>query len=220
MMEEGHKDIFLSCFKCGRIVKSSDSECPRCGLQFGPGTLFECPFCCGLIWRNATVCSTCGIDLAKFSENVEKSSEGFDMDEFVDNIITNELKDMKASVRRVACPGCGLMIRGDEERCPRCDLPLEEAQVDCPVCGEKLPLSAKACTNCQAMLAEPPVEGELRPPEEEAVAEILGVKTKPPKQAKAKPVKKAEPPKKKVEKKAEKKPEKKPEKRAKAKKPS
>ena len=88
--------------------------------------------------------------------------------------------------------------------------------MDCPVCGEKLPLSAKACTNCQAMLAEPPVEGELRPPEEEAVAEILGVKRKPPKQAKAKPAKRAEPPKKKVEKKAEKKPEK----RAKAKKPS
>jgi RNA polymerase subunit RPABC4/transcription elongation factor Spt4 len=208
MMEEGHKDIFLSCFKCGRIVRSSDSECPRCGLQFGPGTLFECPFCCGLIWRNATVCSTCGIDLAKFSSNVEKSSEGFDMDEFVDNIITNELRDMKTSVRRVACPGCGLMIRGDEDRCPRCDLPLEEAQVDCPVCGEKLPLSAKSCTNCQAMLAEPPEEGEMRPPEQEAVDEILGV-AKPERAAKAKPAKKAEPPKKKPEKKPAKKPEKK-----------
>jgi hypothetical protein len=87
-MEEAHRDIFLSCFKCGRIVRSSDTECPRCGLQFGPGTLFECPFCCGLIWRNATVCTTCGIDLTKFSESVEKSSSGFDMDEFVDSIIT------------------------------------------------------------------------------------------------------------------------------------
>lgn len=209
MMEEGHKDIFLSCFKCGRIVKSSDSECPRCGLQFGPGTLFECPFCCGLIWRNATVCSTCGIDLAKFSDNVEKSSEGFDMDEFVDNIITNELKEMKTSVRRVACPGCGLMIRGDEDRCPRCDLPLEEAQVDCPVCGEKLPLSAKSCTNCQALLAEPPSEGEFQPPEDEAVAQILGVEERPQKASKQKASKKPLPikkPERKPVKKVEKKP--------------
>jgi hypothetical protein len=154
MMEEEHKRIFLSCFKCGRIVKSTDSECPRCGLKFGPGTLFECPFCCGLIWRNATTCSTCGIDLTKFSESVEKSSAGFDMDEFVDGIITSELKAMKATVRRVACPGCGLMIRGDEDKCPRCDLPLERAQVDCPVCGEKLPISSTSCANCGAVFEE------------------------------------------------------------------
>lgn len=158
-MEEAHKDIFLSCFKCGRIVRSSDTECPRCGLQFGPGTLFECPFCCGLIWRNATVCTTCGIDLTKFSESVEKSSSGFDMDEFVDSIISTEVKELKESIRRVACPGCGLMIRGDEDKCPRCDLPLEEAQVDCPVCGEKLPIVSQSCTNCGAVFAEKVPEG-------------------------------------------------------------
>jgi len=167
-MEEAHKDIFLSCFKCGRIVRSSDTECPRCGLQFGPGTLFECPFCCGLIWRNATVCTTCGIDLTKFSESVEKSSSGFDMDEFVDSIISTEVKELKESIRRVACPGCGLMIRGDEDKCPRCDLPLEEAQVDCPVCGEKLSIISQSCTNCGAVFVEKPPEGSeaLRPPKE------------------------------------------------------
>jgi hypothetical protein len=157
-MEEAHRDIFLSCFKCGRIVRSNDTECPRCGLQFGPGTLFECPFCCGLIWRNATVCTTCGIDLTKFSESVEKSSSGFDMDEFVDSIITTEVKELKESIRRVACPGCGLMIRGDEDKCPRCDLPLEEAQVDCPICGEKLPIMSESCTNCGAVFVEKPLE--------------------------------------------------------------
>ncbi len=158
-MEDAHRDIFLSCFKCGRIVRSSDTECPRCGLQFGPGTLFECQFCCGLIWRNATVCTTCGIDLTKFSESVEKSSSGFDMDEFVDSIITTEVKELKESIRRVACPGCGLMIRGDEEKCPRCDLPLEEAQVDCPVCGEKLSITSQSCTNCGAGFVEKSLEG-------------------------------------------------------------
>jgi len=154
MTAEGRKDVFLSCFKCGRIVRSGDIECPRCGLQFGPGTLFECPFCCGLVWRNATTCSTCGIDLTKFSEGVEKTSAGFDMDQFVDTIITTEVAEMKSTMRRVSCPGCGLMIRGDETKCPRCDLPLEEAQVDCPVCGEQIPISSQSCPRCGAAFVE------------------------------------------------------------------
>ncbi len=158
MTSEGPRDIFLSCFKCGRIVRSSDSECPRCGMKFGPGTLFECPFCCGLVWRNATTCSTCGIDLTKFSESVEKASSGFDMDDFVDTVINTELEQMKSTVRRVSCPGCGLMIRGDESRCPRCDLPLEEAEADCPICGEKIPIKSTSCPNCRAVFEEPKEE--------------------------------------------------------------
>jgi len=205
MMEEEHRHIYLSCFKCGRIVKSTDGECPRCGLKFGPGTLFECPFCCGLIWRNATTCSTCGIDLTKFSESVEKSSAGFDMDEFVDSIITSELKSLKATVRRVACPGCGLMIRGDEEKCPRCDLPLEKAQVDCPLCGEKVPISSTSCPNCSAVfeeVAEFASEGAAREQERliEEVANETTASGKKRGRSKKKPSKKA-PPKKKLAKK-------------------
>lgn len=178
MMEAAEsKDIFLSCFKCGRIVRSSDAECPRCGLQFGPGTLFECPFCSGLIWRNATKCASCGIDLTEFSESVVRTSSGFDMDDFVDGIINNELDQLKSTIRRVACPGCGLMIRGDEEKCPRCDLPLEEAKVDCPVCGEKISISAKSCGSCQAVFEELPEEGA--PEAEEAPAEPAVVAAEP-----------------------------------------
>jgi RNA polymerase subunit RPABC4/transcription elongation factor Spt4 len=173
MMSEGEqRDIFLSCFKCGRIVRANDSECPRCGLQFGPGTLFECPFCSGLVWRNAVKCSTCGIDLTEFSDSVEKSSSGFDMDEFVDNIIDTELEQIKSQVRRVACPGCGLMIRGDEDRCPRCDLPLTEAKVDCPVCGDKIPIAAKSCRSCQAVFEE--IEEITREEDAELAEDALG----------------------------------------------
>ncbi len=172
MMAEETKDIFLSCFKCGRIVRSRDGECPRCGLKFGPGTLFECPFCSGLIWRNATQCSACGIDLTEFSESVLRTSSGFDMDSFVDNIISTELEQLKSTIRRVACPGCGLMIRGDEDKCPRCDLPLEEAKVDCPVCGEKIPISAKSCSSCQAVFEELP---EMEPVHETRSEELPAV---------------------------------------------
>jgi RNA polymerase subunit RPABC4/transcription elongation factor Spt4 len=161
MTADGHREIYLSCFKCGRIVRSSDKDCPRCGLQFGPGTLFECPFCCGLVWRNATTCQTCGIDLTQFSESVERASKGFDMDAFVDNIINNELEQMRTTVRRVACPGCGLMIRGDETKCPRCELALVEASVECPVCGDKIPISSTTCPNCQAVLLIPAAANEV-----------------------------------------------------------
>jgi hypothetical protein len=188
MTAEGPRDIFLSCFKCGRIVRSSDNECPRCGLKFGPGTLFECPFCCGLVWRNATTCSTCGIDLTKFSESVEKASSGFDMDDFVDAVINTELKEIKATTRKVSCPGCGLMIRGDESKCPRCDLPLEEAEADCPICGEKTPIKAESCPNCHAVfehLEEAPAESIIRTPS--APAKAKPVAPAPAEAEKAKP---------------------------------
>lgn len=192
MTAEGPRDIFLSCFKCGRIVRSSDKECPRCGLQFGPGTLFECPFCCGLVWRNATVCSTCGIDLTKFSESVERASSGFDMDDFVDTVINTELEEMKSTVRRVSCPGCGLMIRGDESKCPRCDLPLEEAEADCPICGEKIPIASTSCPNCQAVfekqeeisaesVIKSPAEVRREEPKKPAPAKVSGPKAPKPK---------------------------------------
>jgi DNA-directed RNA polymerase subunit RPC12/RpoP len=176
MSADGSKDVFLSCFKCGRIVKSSDTECPRCGLQFGPGTLFECPFCCGLVWRTASVCTTCGIDLTKFSEGVAKASSGFDMDDFVDTMLHTELEEIKSEVRRVACPGCGLMIRGDEIRCPRCDLALAQTLVDCPVCGDRLAMSSSSCPNCGAAFKEIPGGAAVQAPAKEGVQ-------KPPKQA-------------------------------------
>jgi len=164
-------DIFLSCFKCGRIVRSSDPECPRCGMQFGPGTLFECPFCSGLVWRNASVCASCGTDLTKFSIEVEKVASRFDMDQFVDQMINLEVEEMKSVARRVACPGCGLMIRGDESTCPRCDLPLADAKLDCPLCGEKIGISATSCEHCGAVFDEIAHEaGEAPAGREPAVA--------------------------------------------------
>lgn len=167
-MGDEHKEIFLSCFKCGRIVRASDNECPRCGLQFAPGTLFECPFCSGLVWRNDVVCKTCGTDLSEFSAHVADTSSSFNMDEFIDTVIDTELKEIKSMTRRFACPGCGLMIRGDEAACPRCDLPLTDAKVDCPVCGEKIPLSAVRCPSCEAVFEDLTEEPSEEVPEEDA----------------------------------------------------
>ena len=161
MKEKAAPVVFLSCFKCGRIVRSSEDECPRCGMRFGAGTLFECPFCAGLVWRNAEHCSTCKTDLIKFSKEIGDSLKSFSMDGFVGDIIQTELDAIRPEVLRVACPSCGLMIHGDEERCPRCDLVLRGNKVDCPVCGEKVVFSDGSCWNCGTPFREARSKEEL-----------------------------------------------------------
>jgi len=132
-------------------------------MKFGPGTLFECPFCAGLVWRSAEVCSTCKTDLIKFASEIGDNLESFSMDGFVDEIIETELDQIKKGVIRVACPSCGLMITGSEKRCPRCDMVLEGAKVDCPVCGEKVLLTDEKCKNCGTVFYEiAEVEGTER----------------------------------------------------------
>lgn len=154
MSDESERITFLSCFKCGRIVRSSDEECPRCGMRFGPGTLFECPFCAGLVWRSADICSTCKTDLVRFAKEIGGIIETFSMDGFVDEILESELDEIRRGAIRVACPSCGLMIRGDEEKCPRCDMALRDTKVDCPVCGEKVVLADDRCWNCGSAFYE------------------------------------------------------------------
>jgi len=90
MNDKSGKVTFLSCFKCGRIVKSTDEECPRCGMKFGPGTLFECPFCAGLVWRSAEVCSTVKTDLVKFAKEIGDNIGSFSMDGLVDEMIQTD----------------------------------------------------------------------------------------------------------------------------------
>lgn len=149
------------------------------------------------------MCSTCGIDLTKFSESVERASSGFDMDDFVDAVISTEMKEIKSTTRKVSCPGCGLMIRGDESKCPRCDLPLEEAEADCPICGEKTPIKATSCPNCQAVFEQPEgagAEGILKKPSAPARAKSVpkpsAVEPKPKVAKKPAPAKKKPGPKK------------------------
>jgi RNA polymerase subunit RPABC4/transcription elongation factor Spt4 len=165
---KGGPVTFLSCFKCGRIVRSADDECPRCGMRFGQGTLFECPFCAGLVWRNAEQCPTCKTDLIKFSKEIADSLKNFSMDGFVGDIIHTELEMVHPEVMRVSCPSCGLMIHGDEERCPRCDMLLHGSKVDCPVCGEKVIYTEGSCWNCGTPFFEtppaPPLKAEVEAP--------------------------------------------------------
>ena len=172
--DKGGPETFLSCFKCGRIVRSADDECPRCGMKFGQGTLFECPFCAGLVWRNADHCPTCKTDLIKFSKEIGASMKNFSMDGFVGDILQTELETIRPDVMRVSCPSCGLMIHGDEERCPRCDMLLRGSKVDCPVCGEKVIYSEGSCWNCGTIFSEAPISSEAKeepgaPPEERKV---------------------------------------------------
>jgi len=115
----------------------------------------------------------------------------------------------------IPCPGCGLMLRGDEARCPRCDLPLEEATIDCPICGEDVQISALSCPKCGAVLKKD--QAHERVSEKAPEADSAPASGKPPKPQKKKilPSLKRKKEKKPTEKEEEKK---KPEKEKKAKK--
>lgn len=169
MSDKSETVTFLSCFKCGRIVRSTEQECPRCGMKFGPGTLFECPFCAGLVWRSAETCTTCKTDLVKFAREIGESLESFSMDGFVSDMLEKEMSSLHHGALRVACPSCGLMIKGDEERCPRCGMLLKGAKVDCPVCGEKVLLSDETCWNCGTPFYELTEEEEERADDESSL---------------------------------------------------
>ena len=52
---------------------------------------------------------------------------------------------------QLKCPGCGENLRGNESKCPLCDLPLETASFDCAICGEEVPFSSEICPKCGAV---------------------------------------------------------------------
>lgn len=187
-MAAQEKPIYLTCFKCGRVVRSTDASCARCGTVFTAGTLFECPFCSGLLWRDVGRCTTCGVDLREFSEEVARRSEGLDVDSFTEELLAEELEAVRSSERRVACPECGYMLAGDEPACLRCGQSLLGAKVSCPVCGERVDLGSPRCLSCGADFAE--LMEPLAAIEEAGLAHpaARGRTRKPPKPAKAKGV--------------------------------
>jgi predicted RNA-binding Zn-ribbon protein involved in translation (DUF1610 family) len=160
-------------------------------MKFGEGTLFECPFCAGLVWRNAESCPTCKTDLVKFAKDIGSSIENFSMDGFVGDILQTELDTINPDILRFSCPSCGLMIHGNEMRCPRCDMILHGSKVDCPVCGEKVVYTEGSCWNCgtpftEAISGKKGAKGKAKPAAAGPHVEEKGKKKKPPKEKKRK----------------------------------
>ncbi len=51
------------------------------------------------------------------------------------------------------CPECGVHIKGEVSKCPKCGVEFvieEVAEVQCPVCGKTVPADSKSCQNCGA----------------------------------------------------------------------
>ena len=51
------------------------------------------------------------------------------------------------------CPECGVHIKGEVSKCPKCGVEFvieEVAETQCPVCGGTIPADAKSCQNCGA----------------------------------------------------------------------
>jgi len=51
------------------------------------------------------------------------------------------------------CPQCGVHIKGEVSKCPKCGVEFvieEVVEVQCPVCGKTVPADAKSCQSCGA----------------------------------------------------------------------
>ncbi len=60
------------------------------------------------------------------------------------------------------CPECGVHIKGEVSKCPKCGVEFvieEVAEVQCPACGKYVPADAKSCQSCGAQF-----ESEAVPP--------------------------------------------------------
>ena len=72
------------------------------------------------------------------------------------------------------CPECGVHIKGEVSKCPKCGVEFvieEVAEVQCPACGKMVPADAKACQSCGAQF-EPenaPAQAPLQPVETPSV---------------------------------------------------
>ena len=53
--------------------------------------------------------------------------------------------------KKIVCPICGKMIRGDEKFCPHCGASLVKKRY-CPNCGEEVGINDKFCKNCGVSL--------------------------------------------------------------------
>jgi predicted RNA-binding Zn-ribbon protein involved in translation (DUF1610 family) len=71
------------------------------------------------------------------------------------------------------CPECGVHIKGEVSKCPKCGVEFvieEVAEFQCPACGKTVPADARACHNCGAQFetetapAQTPPQPIVTPP--------------------------------------------------------
>ena len=66
------------------------------------------------------------------------------------------------------CPECGVHIKGEVSKCPKCGVGFvieEVAEVECPACGKNVPADAKSCQNCGAQFESEVFPAEVPPPQ-------------------------------------------------------
>jgi predicted RNA-binding Zn-ribbon protein involved in translation (DUF1610 family) len=65
------------------------------------------------------------------------------------------------------CPECGVHIKGEVSKCPKCGVEFvieEVAEVQCPACGKTVPADAKVCQSCGAQF-DPEFVPQQAPPQ-------------------------------------------------------
>jgi predicted RNA-binding Zn-ribbon protein involved in translation (DUF1610 family) len=65
------------------------------------------------------------------------------------------------------CPECGVHIKGEVSKCPKCGVEFvieEVAEVQCPACGKTVPADAKSCQSCGTQFEPEAAAASMSPP--------------------------------------------------------
>ncbi len=80
------------------------------------------------------------------------------------------------------CPECGVHIKGEVSKCPKCGVEFvieEVAEVQCPACGKTVPADAKVCQSCGAQFESEGAPAQA-PPQPIVASQPIATPSAPP----------------------------------------
>ena len=170
----------VECGECGAFIPAASKRCPKCGVEFEPGTM-KCSECGAWIPAESTECPNCGV---KFIGEAEEEGD------YLDRMKT-EYEEMRSQFRELAKDELGKKFsdkqfevwwKGQpsyisfEDWLAKEEEKKKERPAPCPVCGTLNPKEATVCHKCGTVFgAREGAAGRRGPPptaeaaEEEAV---------------------------------------------------
>jgi len=170
----------VECGECGAFIPAASKRCPKCGVEFEPGTM-KCSECGAWIPAESTECPNCGV---KFIGEAEEEGDYLDR-------MKMEYEEMRSQFRELAKGELGKKFsdkqfevwwKGQpsfisfEDWLAKEEEKKKEGPVPCPVCGTLNPKEATVCHKCGTVFgAREGAAGRRGPPptaeaaEEEAV---------------------------------------------------
>ncbi|MGQ9588094.1 MAG: CARDB domain-containing protein [Thermoplasmata archaeon] len=178
----------VECGECGAFIPAASKRCPKCGVEFEPGTM-KCSECGQWIPAESTECPNCGV---KFVGEAEEEGDYLER-------MRSQYDEMVSKYRELARPELGKKFSEKEfeawwkmqpgyitfeDWLAKEEEKKKEGPVPCPVCGTLNPKEATVCHKCGTVFgaAKPAPPAEKKgppPPAAPPVEEVPAAEEKP-----------------------------------------